>query len=309
MQRLDLADRLKAQQRFAEAAKSYNRALELDPALATASYQLACNYALWGKPDEARKAFNHALGIGFADYPMSYTDDELGSLRESSSFADQMRIIRSRYLPLQQSRLGQPVAFRPKGKRPEAGWPVVVLLHGLGDSHLTYLPEAKEWSKLGVLAIALPGSAPRLTDGFAWDAISVQPTHEDIEAALKSRLLRDQVDETRIILFGFSQGALHALGLLQTVPAQYAGVVALSPGGQPVKHLIPGRLDATRSRRIYFVHGKREPHAPIAEQFRNACTAAGWEFKLAVHLGAHELPENWDIERAQAKQFILASRP
>jgi predicted esterase len=303
-----LGDRAKMGEQYAAAVKYYQKALQLDPTLAMASYQLACNYALWENPKEAKKAFDHAIGIGFSDYASSYADDELGAIRQLPDFTDKMRMIRDRYLKLQKSLVGQPVVFHPKGKKkPEAGWPVIVMLHGHSDSNLSYLPECSEWAKLGILAIAIPGSIPSLVDGYNWSADSIEPTHKDIQATLNSALLKDHVDKNRIILFGFSQGAMHALGLLKTQSMHYAGIVALSPGGKPMKYLYPGELDAKHPRRLYFIYGKAEPHGPVADLYRKACQNAQWPFKLLVHPGGHEFPENWEEQRAPAMRFMFES--
>ena len=302
-----LGDQAKMGERYAAAVNYYQKALQLDPTLAMASYQLACNYALWEKPKEAKKAFDHAIEIGFSDYASSYADHELGAIRQLPDFTDKMRTIRDRYLKLQKSLVGQPVAFQPKGKKPETGWPVIVMLHGYGDSNLSYLTECSEWAKLGILAIALPGSIPKVADGYTWSVNSIEPTHKDIQATLNSALLKKDVDEKRVFLFGFSQGAMHGLGLLKTESMHYGGIVALSPGGQPVKYLYPGELDAKHPRRIYFIHGKAEPHAPLADLYRKACHNAQWPFKLLVHPGGHEFPENWEEQRAPAMRFMFES--
>jgi predicted esterase len=179
------------------------------------------------------------------------------------------------------------------------------MLHGYGDSNLSYLAECSEWAELGVLAIALPGSVPTLVDGYKWSVNSIEPTHKDIQATLKSALLKDHVDNKRVILFGFSQGAMHALGLLRTQPMHYAGAVALSPGGLPVEYLYPGVLDAQHPKRLYFIHGKAEPHRPIADLYQRACQKAQWPFKLLVHPGGHDFPENWKEQRAPAMRFMF----
>jgi len=300
-----LGDDAKAGERYADAAQYYQKALQFDPTLAMASYQLACNYALWEKLKEARKAFEHAIEIGFSDYATSYADGELGAIRQLPDFTDKMRTIRDRYLKLQKSLMGQPVVFRPKGKRPEAGWPVVVLLHGHSDSNLSYLTESSEWAMLGVLAIALPGSNPNLDNGYTWSADSIEPTHKDIQTTLNSALLKEQVDAKRVILLGFSQGAMHALGLVRSEPSHYSGVVALSPGGHPLKYLYPGALDASHPKRVFFIHGRKEPHGPIADSYRKACNNAKWPFKLLVHRGGHEFPENWEDQRIAAMRFMF----
>lgn len=304
VEQLRLGDEAKSGEQYEEAVKFYEKALLLDPTLAMASYQLSCNYSLWGKKDKAKKAFDHAVEIGFSDYGSAFDDDELGTIRNMTDFSAKMKIIRERYLKVQPNLIGQPVAFKPSGIKPEKGWPVIVFLHGMGDTNVHYFEESKAWAKLGVIAIALPGSVPAMVDSFSWSAYSVEPTHKDIQACMMSPLLNGLIDKERISLFGFSQGAAHAIGLLRTEPKSYSAVIALSPGGKLDQFHLPGKLDNSQPKRLYYIHGKQEPHAPFAAAYKKACETAKWQFKLMVHPGGHHFPETWDDERTAAMKFL-----
>lgn len=300
-----LANRLKASGRYEEAEKAYRAAMEADPSWSFPPYQLACNYELAGDHERATDAFALAMKLGFDDFPTALQDDELGKIRDSDSFEASLQTIRSRYIKAGQSRVGQPLAVRPAGKQPTKGWPVMVLLHGYGDSNLSYLDNAREWAKLGFLVIALPGSVPAADGRFMWSDDSTDQTQADIDAAIASPLLDGVIDRKQINLLGFSQGALHAILLGCATPGKYAGVVALSPGGSLAGQLRFPRLNrAEGESRLFFIHGTDEPHAPYVNLWRDAYQKAGWKFDSATHEGGHHFPQDWESMRNRVAGFL-----
>lgn len=145
-------------------------------------------------------------------------------------------------------------------ERYDAGrvWPLVVALHGgsgSGEDFLwTWLTEARS---RGLLLLS-PTSL-----GSTWSMLG-----DDIDApALRAMVAyiaeHWQVDPTRILLTGLSDGATYTLlcGLQPDMPftalAPVCGV--LHPG-----NLVNGNLERAAGRRIYLVHGARDWMFPIA---------------------------------------------
>lgn len=300
---LNYGNRFKAGEQFEEAEEAYLSAIKYDPTLAFAHYQLACNYELWGKSEKAAEQFRTALKKEFSAFPTALSDSELGSLRKRPEFKTQLATLRKKYIDSSGERVGQPVAIPAKGKRPAKGWPVIVMLHGYGDTNLSYVDNAQRWADAGFVAIALPGSVPSLEGRYIWDLDSTKPTSDDIDAALASPLL--DIDRSRVHLLGFSQGALHALLLAKSDPKRIAGVVAISPGGslsdQLYKVVLPS---SNRKPKCFFVHAEREPHAPVVQLWGDAYKKAGWEFESATHPGGHHFPEDWDTMRKHVIDFL-----
>lgn len=204
------------------------------------------------------------------------------------------------------TRVGQAIAIRPSGKRPAAGWPMILLLHGYGDSNLSYVDFARDWAELGFVAVAVPGSVPARNGHFLWSLESTEPTHQDLQAIIRSPLFGSLVNRDQVFLLGFSQGALHAMLLAAEQPDLYAGVVALSPGGSLADRLDPPPLNRNqRPGRIVFIHGTEEPPAPYVRIWSSACQSAGWKFDSKTHPGGHHFPEDWDEMQAKVATFLI----
>lgn len=313
VKQLRVADRLKADGDYAAAEKAYQEAIRLEPVAAIAAYQLACNYALWDKPDEAWKSFNQAIDMGFSEFPFCYQDEELGSIRTRPEFPEKLRVIRDRYRTESQQRMRAPVVFRPSTK-PESGhWPVIFLLHGYGDTHESYFDEAEAWAASGVLAIAVPGTVP-ITSGYCWSTDDVASTHDAIQEILADRLLDNLIDRTkRVNLLGFSQGALHAAQIQLLHLDKYRGSVVISPGGRPwvvgepySDPSVDKTLFGIQKGRMFLVAGKQESVATTTK-LEELLDMSGWRVSRIDHEGGHHFPADWEERRPQMVEFLLAN--
>ncbi len=302
---VSIADRLKSAGEYEQAERGYRIGMEADPTWPYAPYQLACNYELAGQHDKAAIEFARALELGFDDFPTAKNDDELGQLRASPEFPKQLVAIRKRYIETGNSRIGTPIGVRPEGEKPDGGWPIILLLHGYGDTNLNYLDSATAWMKLGFISVAVPASVPGADGRFIWNMDSIKPTQRDLQAILASPLLTDLVNRKKVFLLGFSQGALHAMLLTAEHPDQYAGVVGLSPGGSLVQQLINPPVRAGFKTRVMFIHGTEEPHGVLVDAWRRVCQPAGWKFVSQTHPGGHHFPTDWDTRRQAIARFLL----
>ncbi|QDT15193.1 hypothetical protein [Alienimonas californiensis] len=326
---LERADTLKASGRYDLARTAYELALKQDPAFAQAAYQLACNEALAGNADAARTAFERAVELGYADYPIARADAELGALREEAAFPDRLREIRRRYLKQAARRVGTPfyltAADLPEAERPGSGPaphagggakpPVILILHGTGDSHESYAREAMGWAELGWAAVAVPGSLPTANGGFLWpadEATAYAAVDRQLRAILKDPGLGTVADVSRVVLMGFSQGANHAAALTARHPDVYAGAVALSPAGRPTGAYDPATLnggaglDAGRPRPVAMFLGDEEGGEALLARWTAAAQSAGWPVWAEEFPGDRHFPRDWHAERrAKVAAFLL----
>jgi predicted esterase len=302
---VDIADQLKAFEDFSEAESYYELAMQADPTWSYPPYQLACNYELWNRHAQAVPQFELAMALGYDDFPTALMDYELGRIRDALDFNATLLDIRDRYVASAATRVGQPIAVPPAGDPPSGGWPLMLLLHGYGDTNLSYLDSAQAWADLGFVAVAVPGSVPAMEGRYMWSMDSLEPTRRDLQAIVGSPLLDGVVNRDRVFLLGFSQGALHAMLLTAENPDLYAGVVALSPGGSLAERLASPPINrSARPARCVFIHGSQEAHAPFVRVWRRACEAAGWRFDSRVHPGSHHFPEDWERQRPAVAAFL-----
>lgn len=302
-------DALKSQGDYAAAEKTYQQAMEADPTWDYPSYQMACNCELSGRSDRSKAFLDQAIERGLDDFPTVLADDELGALRKRSDFPQTLKLVRERYMASSATKVGQPIAVRPTGEKPKLGWPVMVLLHGYGDTNLSYLDHAQMWADAGFVAIAVPGSVPTSRGRFMWDLESADPTQQDVQAILKSPLLTGVINPMKVFLQGFSQGALHAMTLTIEHPEQYAGVLSVAPGGSFADKIVDPKLPTNSPWpvRVVFIHGEREPHAAMVENWRRACEQANWKFRSRTHPGGHHYPQNWADMHFDFAAFLLST--
>ena len=292
---MNAANGFKSERRFADAVMMYQYATAAAPDWGYPSYQLACTYELWGKHAEAALAFEDAIAIGFDDYPTAKGDEELGEIRKRPDFPQQLEAIRQNYLTFAPTRSGTPVAFKPDRGRGPNGWPLMLLLHGRGDSPTSYFEVARGWAELGYLAVAVPGTESAGEGRYQWSGDSLGGTHASLRAIVDSDLLAGLIDPTQVYLFGFSQGGLHAGLLAIDRPEDYAGAVVISPGGgNLVDRLLDPKIPADTPRRICFIYGEEEKYFPIVtDVWKTACKASNWRFEVMTHPGGHDLPAEW----------------
>ena len=119
-------------------------------------------------------------------------------------------------------------------------YPTLVLLHGRGDSAAGILPLAFEFERDDLLVISVQAPLELggvMAGGYEWYRFQQPPSLN--EATLRSSLdaLADfldtvkasyPVDPERVVLLGFSQGAVMSLGTQALGPESVAGVIALS---------------------------------------------------------------------------------
>ncbi len=298
------ADRLKSAGEYGQAEEAYIAATKYDPSNGYAHYQLACNYELWGKHEQAVEQYETALKVGYSDFPTVLADGELGGIRERPEFADELKAMRKTYIESANEMTGHPIAIRPDGEKPKSGWPLIFLLHGYGDSNTSYIDNAQKWAEAGFLAVALPGSVPAGEGRYMWSSESTDATLKDLEDALASPLLKE-ADRSNVHLLGFSQGALHSMLLATKHSDRFASVVAVSPGGSLARDLYNLKLSPdARTGKCYFIHGDQEPHAPLVEIWKQAYERAGWKFMSATHPGSHHFPADWDQRRKEVIEFM-----
>ena len=164
----------------------------------------------------------------------------------------------------------------------------MVLLHGAGGNAAGALPLLQDLADApGVLLVA-PDSR-----GATWD-LALDGFGRDI--AFIDRALRQifdgfNVDDGRVAIGGFSDGASYALSVGLTNGDLFKAIVACSPGFSA-----PG--ERVGRPRIFVSHGARDSVLPIETTSRPIVTqlrSEGYDVTLREFDGDHEVPD--DVRR------------
>jgi predicted esterase len=134
-----------------------------------------------------------------------------------------------------------------------------------------------------------------------WDAIrsGYGPDVRFIDQALTRIFAERRVDERKIAVCGFSDGASYALGLGISNGDLFNSVMAFSPG------FIPSGAEKSGSPRIFISHGVKDEILPsdnCSRRLAPALKAAGYNVKYEEFDGPHQVPP--EIAR-QAMDWLL----
>jgi predicted esterase len=285
-------DQLKSDEDYLGAAIHYAIALKIDPKLHDVAYQLACTFSLWDYQDLALEWIEKAVERGFWGHPVMVEDPDLDAIRAQARFKVALTTVKARYPAAAKANAGEALLAVPSGPAPAKGWPVVIFLHGWGDSAEGYAELAKEVTAQGVAGLALPGAVPQMKGSYRWPTDSFATTHAYLQQRLSAQRKAGGLDASQVYLVGFSQGALHAIGVLAGYPNHYRGALAISPGGRLEA---PASIQGATSRRLVVLTGKEEPAGN--RDLAQACVKLWKSKSLPVqgidHAGGHEFPPDF----------------
>lgn len=147
------------------------------------------------------------------------------------------------------------IAYRPRSAA-SGRLPLIVLLHGAAGYPQRFLRSMEPEADRRGAILLYPHSAGRTWDVLLNAAAGRDPwsgrDSERLDQSLADLFSRADIDPSRIVLLGFSDGASYALSLGLTNPRLFRAVVALSPGSV----LAPERIDP--SQRIFVAHGRAD---------------------------------------------------
>ena len=187
------------------------------------------------------------------------------------------------------------VLYVPASHSAERAAPLVLALHGAGGRGER---QVQGWIPLadqrGFVVLAPDSRGP------TWDAIRADFGDDVtfIDHALASVFARCRVDERRLVIGGFSDGATYALSLGLINGDLFPRVVAFSAG-----FLVPGVQHGAPA--IFLSHGREDDILPIEQTgrpVRAMLERAGYGVRYHEFEGRHEVPD--DIRR-EAVEWML----
>jgi predicted esterase len=272
-------------------------------------YNLACAYALKGDPDTALVWLNRAAEKGFA-YPTTFRNDpDLASLRDRPEYEQALkRVIENHEREFEvfkeKADETEPIVIVPRGPDTEQPAPLIIALHGRGGRATEMVNVwRRPAARIGAILVA-PQSLDRLGPGYSWDKI--EEAEYLVEHAMRYAIEHYNIDESRIILTGFSQGGylsfLHGL----RHPERFVGVIPVASYADHVIRMPEPGDDEARLPRFVIMVGGDDPAAAGARATAKQIEQAGMDVKLEVYTGVgHAFPRNRDAELNEALDFVL----
>ncbi|MDI3299594.1 MAG: alpha/beta fold hydrolase [Bacillota bacterium] len=183
--------------------------------------------------------------------------------------------------------------------------PLVLLLHGYGSNEEDLLALAPAWP--GFRVVSARGPLELGPGAYAWfglrgAALEVDPASflrslEQAEALVDELRARYGLDRRRLVVGGFSQGAMLAAALAFRRPAQVGALLMMS-GRLPPEALVRPAAAGDSPRPLagleaMLTHGRDDPLIPPAdaEAARDRLQALGAHVTLRLYAMGHQLNE------------------
>jgi len=181
--------------------------------------------------------------------------------------------------------------------------PLIVALHGTGGTAEGFAPLWRRVaSDLGAV-LAVPQGINPAGRGFDWGVVE-QGSHLVLRAIERARA-EAEIDESRIVVAGFSNGASQAFIQALLEPDRFAGVLSVS--GFYDERVAPVR-SGRRLPRFAILNGERDEEAGNNRRAARALRAAGGKVKLEIYPGlGHSFPPDQERELRSALEFLLRS--
>ncbi len=310
-----------SQQEIRKAAKSFFEAMEgedwtraieigkllveLSPTDHVRPYNLACAYARKGDGDQALLWLFRAAREGYSDPELVAGDEDLQGLHGLAGFEEVLRRIRTnehraRELFRDLAADSRPVIVAPPGEGP---FPVLVLLHGFGDTSPKFLKFFENLAKReGWLLVAPRSVIPTANGGFEWGM--VPDARWLVEEALKVAEIQYCVDEKRVYLLGFSQGGRMAYEIALEMSGTFAGVIPVGARHSPRTLELAQRL-GPEAPPFFMMAGGDEPAAEATRKAGKALKKAGLRVQYQIYPGVgHRFPSSWEGQIRRAISFF-----
>jgi phospholipase/carboxylesterase len=151
--------------------------------------------------------------------------------------------------------------------------------------------DARAWWLIDMARIAADQAAGRIRDLSSEIPRGLAPARETMLAFLKEVEQTFGVEPRKIVIGGFSQGAMLACDLMLRATQPYAGLIQLSGTLLAAQEWEP-LLQKRKNVPVFQSHGMRDDILPYAgaEKLRNTLTHAGLSVEWHSFRGGHEIP-------------------
>lgn len=267
-----------------------------------------CLQAVTGQTGLALQTLQSGLDQGFWYAPsVMRGDSDLASLQGNPEFERMVAHCVEHYEEARRRARPRLTVEEPEEGAAKAPYPVLVAIHGRGGSAAE---TSDMWCDLvdrGWL-VALPQSS-QLTgqDAFCWD------DHElaEVEITAHIQTLRENhaIDENRLVLAGFSQGAGMAVSLAIGGKTPAAGFIGIAPYLRHIDDLLERpALELVRKPRGYLVTGGLDRDDGLFEKLEKLLKEREIPYQRDHYAElTHDYPPDFPIVRDEALKYILGA--
>jgi predicted esterase len=266
---------------------------------ARAAYWRLCLLTRLGEQDKALRVFEAAVADGrwVAEQPLR-TDPDLAGLQGDPTFERLVAVCRQRAAQAAAGTSPQALTL-PATPAPHHPSGLLITLHGAGGTAAGFAEHWRAATAAGWAVLLPQSSQPARSDGdaFHWDD-QERAAHE---VANHYATVRAQtgVDERRVVLAGFSQGAsvAMALGLSGVLPAR--AFLAVAPSLRDADALVAAATGGQGTRRGLVIVGDHDTVVSVAQAHEMAerlrALAVVCELEVQAGLG-HGFPPRFGDE-------------
>ncbi|MFL6590205.1 MAG: alpha/beta hydrolase [Chthoniobacterales bacterium] len=181
----------------------------------------------------------------------------------------------------------------PESYRPERQIPLILMLHGSHMQSANFTKFCESAAKESI-AVAVPESR-----GLTWDGVRgvFGPDIEFLDRVLASVFDRLAVDQRRLAIAGFSDGASYSLSVGLSNGDLFSHVIAYSPEflNAPTRYGKPP---------IFITHGARDPVLSVnsTERVVRGLQSSGYQVEFKEFSGGHFMPA--DLVKESFRWFL-----
>lgn len=303
------------QQEWEKSATFYLEALQLNIEDSSNIYNLACCYGLLGRPYLAGIYLQRAFAAGFRNIEHIRNDPDFNPVRNDPDFTEVMNNLetishKSQNMEIRYFRYTSFLNYGlilPDDYQPSTEYPLLVMLHGLGDTAGNFAGIAVDIKNMIIVVPETPYAIPAGNQlGYSWP-ITDSDQQINMQSWLLSadyvaELIRELKNEFKIagtFVFGFSQGAC----LAYLAGLKYPDMIdAIAPfGGWLPDELPDSVIHDALDLKVFIVHGEEDRIVEFqnAESAKQRLDSSGITSKLVSFPGGHHVP--FDLFTASLK--------
>lgn len=289
---------------YAGSIAAYKSSLRFRPDNPTAVFNIACNYSLLGDKKEALKWLSKAVDLGMYSFD---GDEDMDNIRGTKEYK-KLLAKADKLLAAIRDRIAEPVVALPDGYDPGRPHPLLVAMHGFGGEPQNFSKAfAKACGGRGYILCCPYAPVVMGKAAFHWgDGEQDGLAEKRILESVKLMRSRHNIDTSRIILAGFSQGGYMAFLLGLKHPGLFRGAIPIA-----------GRYDTLLNRHLekasgegikyYILIGELEPENRRQSNLEamSRMMAAGISASLSAYSGVgHAFPGDPVFELDRALEWI-----